>query len=230
MHLLLIEGDLELGAELQRALAGHGLTSEWVRGAAHARALTDDAHARGSGRDESPFACALLDLGLPDGEGIDLLRRWRRRGVALPTIALGACAALESRVAGLDAGADDYVIKPCAPLEIASRVRAVVRRAGGHASLVWSVGALQIDTGKREVRVDGELVGLSPKEYLIAFELARQPGETVSKHRLARAVAPLSEPMEFSALEWHIHNLRRKLGSTCIRTVRGVGYCMEDER
>jgi two-component system, OmpR family, response regulator QseB len=230
MHLLLIEDDLDLGAELQRALAGHGLTSEWVRGVAHARALTDEARTRGGTQEgAAPFACALLDLGLPDGQGIDLLRHWRRRGVTLPTIVLTARDALESRVAGLDAGADDYVIKPCAPLEIASRVRAVVRRAGGHASLVWSVGALQIDTGKREVQVDGEPIALSPKEYLIAFELARQPGETVSKHRLARAVAPLSEPMEFSALEWHIHNLRRKLGNTCIRTVRGVGYCMANE-
>lgn len=225
MHILLVEDDLELGAELQRALAGHGLSSEWVRSVKHARALTDEV----ADEDAGVFACALLDLGLPDGQGIDLLRRWRRSGLKLPTIVLTARDALESRIAGLDAGADDYVIKPCAPVEIASRVRAVVRRSGGHASPVWSVGPLRIDTGKREVRNDGVLVPLSPKEYLIAVELARQPGETVAKHRLARAVAPLSEPLEFSALEWHIHNLRRKVGEHRVLTVRGVGYCMVAE-
>lgn len=225
MHLLLVEDDLELGAELQRALSGHGLSCIWVRGIQHARSLTDE-----SGMEtETPFACALLDLGLPDGQGIDLLRHWRRRGLALPTIVLTARDALESRIEGLDAGADDYVIKPCAPVEIASRVRAVVRRAGGHASRVWSIGSLQVDTGKREVRAEGLAVSLSPKEYAIVIELARQPGETVSKHRLARAVAPLGEPLEFNALEWHVHNLRRKLGEASIRTVRGVGYCMVDE-
>lgn len=222
MHLLLVEDDLELGAELQRALSGHGLTSEWVRSARHARALTN-LEAPG----ELPhFACAVLDLGLPDADGIDLLQHWRQRQLSLPVIVLTARDALETRVAALDAGADDYVIKPCAPLEIASRVRAVVRRSAGQSSLVWTVGAVQIDTGRHEVRIGGELVALSPKEYQILIELARQPGETVPKHRLARAVAPLAEPMEFSALEWHIHNLRRKGGQHLVRTVRGVGYCL----
>ena len=219
MHLLLIEDDLELGAELQRALSGHGLTSEWVRGVKHARALTIDAA-------EAHFACAVLDLGLPDGQGLDLLRAWRRADLALPVIVLTARDALESRVAGLDAGADDYVIKPVAPLELASRVRAVTRRAAGQASAVWGVGHLRIDIGKREVRADGVVVALSPKEFLIVAELARHPGKVVPKHRLAGAVSPLNEPLEFSALEWHVHNRRHKLGEDAIRTVRGVGYLL----
>ena len=216
MHLLLVEDDLELGGELQRALAGHGLTSEWVRGVAPARALTADT-------DTLPYACVLLDLGLPDGQGLDLLRAWRRDHLAVPVIVLTARDDLASRVAGLDAGADDYVIKPAAPIEIASRVRAVTRRAAGQASAVWTVGPLQVDTRKREVRADGTAVALSPKEFQIVEELARHAGEVVAKHRLSRAVSPLGEPLEFSALEWHIHNLRRKLGDDCIRTVRGVG-------
>jgi two-component system response regulator BasR len=219
MHLLLVEDDLELGAELQRALAGHGLTSEWVRSVAHAQALTATA-----ADDALPFACVLLDLGLPDGEGLHLLQRWRRAGLKLPVIVLTARDALDARVSSLDAGADDYVIKPAAPQELASRIRAVTRRSGGHASAVWTVGALQIDSLRREVRLDGALTALSPKEFQIVAELARHAGEVVSKHRLARAVMPLNEPMEFGALEWHIHNLRRKLGEGCIRTVRGVGY------
>nr|WP_028310554.1 response regulator [Derxia gummosa] len=223
MHLLLVEDDLELGAELQRALAAHGLTSEWVRDVRHARALAEVADEEGAPR----FACALLDLGLPDADGLSLLAHWRGRRVALPVIVLTARDALDARVAALDAGADDYVIKPCAPIEIASRVRAVVRRSAGQSTLVWRVGALGIDTGRHEVTLDGVPVTLSPKEFRIVVELARLPGETVSKHRLARAVAPLAEPMEFSALEWHIHNLRRKLGNERVRTVRGVGYWLE---
>lgn len=219
MHLLLVEDDLDLGAELQRALGSHGFSSEWVRGVAHARALSP-------GAGDTPFACVVLDLGLHDGDGLDLLREWRRAHVGLPVIVLTARDGLASRVAGLDAGADDYVIKPVAPLELASRIRAVTRRAAGRASAVWQVGALRIDTGRHEVRVDGELVPLSPKEYLILAELARHAGDVVAKHRVARAVSPLNEPLEFSALEWHIHNLRRKLGEDSIRTVRGVGYTM----
>ena len=225
MHLLLVEDDLELGAELQRALSGCGLTSEWVRGTKHARALTE-----GECGDDTPhFACVLLDSRLPDGDGIDLLLHWRRRSISMPVIVMSARDAVELRVAALDAGADDYVIKPCAPVEIASRIRAVVRRTAGQASQLWNVGALRIATGTREVRVDGEILPLSPKEYQIVVELARLPGETVSKQRLARAVAPLSEPLEFSALEWHIHNLRRKIGTQLIRTVRGVGYCLVND-
>jgi DNA-binding response OmpR family regulator len=225
MHLLLVEDDLELGAELQRALSGYGLTSEWVRGTRHARAMTE-----GECDDDTPhFACVLLDSRLPDGDGIDLLLHWRRRSISMPVIVMSARDAVELRVAALDAGADDYVIKPCAPVEIASRIRAVVRRTAGQASQLWNVGALRIATGTREVRVDGEILPLSPKEYQIVVELARLPGETVSKQRLARAVAPLSEPLEFSALEWHIHNLRRKIGTQLIRTVRGVGYCLVND-
>lgn len=225
MHLLLVEDDLELGAELQRALSGYGLTSEWVRGSRHARAMTE-----GECDDDTPhFACVLLDSRLPDGDGIDLLVHWRRRSISMPVIVMSARDAVELRVAALDAGADDYVIKPCAPVEIASRIRAVVRRTAGQASQLWNVGALRIATGTREVRVDGEILPLSPKEYQIVVELARLPGETVSKQRLARAVAPLSEPLEFSALEWHIHNLRRKIGTQLIRTVRGVGYCLVND-
>lgn len=219
MRLLLVEDDLDLGAELQRALAGYGLTIEWVRSVKQAHALTDRL-------DELPFACVLLDQGLPDGTGLQLLKRWRGRGLKVPVIVLTAHDAPERRVVGLDAGADDYVIKPVAPQELASRIRAVTRRVGGHATQSWTVGALNIDVSRREVRVSGSLVALSPKEFLVAVELARHAGEVVPKHRLARAVVPLSEQIDFSALEWHIRNLRRKLGEGHVRTVRGVGYSL----
>lgn len=221
MHILLVEDDLDLGAEIQRALAAQGFTSEWVRRLGDARALTDVGEGKGP-----CFACAVLDLGLPDGEGLSLLRHWRQQVLVLPVIVLTARDALEPRIAGLDAGADDFLVKPVAMRELASRLRAVTRRAAGQAAATWSVGRVHIDTGRREVRLDGEPVQLSPKEFSILVELARHGGDVVAKHRLARAVAPLGEPMEFSALEWHVHNLRRKLGEDCVRTVRGVGYCV----
>ncbi len=225
MHLLLVEDDLELGAEWQRALAGHGLTSEWVRGVRHARALTDPVGAD----DEPGFACALLDLGLPDGDGLELLAHWRRIGLRLPVIVLSARDALAARVSALDMGADDYVIKPCEPIEIASRVRAVVRRCAGQAATQWTLGSLRIDTGRREVHLAGDPIALTPREYQVLVELARQAGQTVTKHRLARALSPLGDPMAFSALEWHVHHLRRKIGESRLRTVRGVGYCLLDD-
>lgn len=217
MHLLLIEDDLDLGHELQRALGRCGYTSVWVRRAREAAAQLAAAQ-------DAPFACAVLDLGLPDREGLDLLREWRSGGCDLPVIVLTARDALASRVAGLDAGADDYVIKPVAPEELASRVRAVTRRAGGHSASIWQAGRVRIDSGTHEVRCDGEPVPMSPKEYLIMTELARSPGAVVAKHRLAQALAPFDEPIELNAVEVHVHNLRRKLGTGVIMTIRGVGY------
>jgi two-component system response regulator BasR len=216
MHLLLVEDDLELGTEMLHALVARGFTNEWVRTARAALELVDDA--------DSLFACAVLDLGLPDGEGLDVLKEWRRRGVRLPVIVLTARDALQARVSGLDAGADDYVIKPVEPEELVSRIRAVTRRAGGHTSSLWSVGSLQIDLNVREVRQHDKVVELSRLEFDVVAELARHAGQVVSKHRLVRALAPLGEPMEFNALEVHIHNLRKKMGADSILTVRGVGY------
>jgi two-component system response regulator QseB len=217
MHLLLIEDDLDLGADMQRALVTHGFTSEWVR-------TLKDARTRLEPGPHGLHVCAVLDLGMPDGSGLDLVREWRGSGRTLPVIVLTARDALASRVACLDAGADDYVIKPVAAEELASRIRAVTRRAAGYASAVWSVGRLQIDLSRHEVRHEGSAVALSPREFRIVAELARHAGTVVPKHRVARAVAPLGDPMEFSALEWHVHNLRRKLGGDSIHTVRGVGY------
>lgn len=216
MHLLLVEDDLELGTEMLHALVARGFTNEWVRTARAALDLVDHV--------DSLFACAVLDLGLPDGEGLDVLKEWRRKGARFPIILLTARDALQARVSGLDAGADDYVIKPVEPEELVSRIHAVTRRAGGHTSSVWSFGKLQIDLNLREVRQQGKLVELSRLEFDVVAELARHAGQVVSKHRLVRALAPLGDPMEFNALEVHIHNLRKKMGASSILTVRGVGY------
>jgi len=216
MHLLLVEDDLDLGASLQQALRGAGFTSEWLRSAADARRFVP------GGRHDA----VLLDLGLPDGHGLDLLREWRRAGVVLPLIVITASDALGERIAGLDEGADDFIVKPFAFEELVSRLRAVTRRAAQQAAKVWQVGALAIDVGQRLCSVDGEAVALSQREFDVLLALARSPGSVVPKHRLAQALSPLAEPLDFNAIEVHVHNLRRKIGAGRVKTVRGVGYLL----
>jgi two-component system, OmpR family, response regulator QseB len=216
MHLLLIEDDLDLGASLQQALRGAGFTSEWLRSAAQAEVFAaTQAH-----------DCILLDLGLPDGHGLQLLRQWRGEGLRTPLIIITASAALGDRLTGLDEGADDFLVKPFAVEELVSRIRAVTRRAAQQAASVWQLGDLGLDVAQRQCLVAGTPVALSPREFDILMTLARTPGSVVAKHRLARALAPLGEPLDFNAIEVHIHNLRRKVGNTRVKTVRGVGYLL----
>lgn len=216
MHLLLIEDDLDLGAALQQALRGAGFSSEWLRTAADARAFA--AHGGHDG--------ILLDLGLPDGHGLDLLREWRRDGLTVPLIVLTASDALDDRLAGLDEGADDFIVKPFAMAELVSRIRAVTRRAAQQAASVWTLGALAIDTRQRTCSLAGEPVALSQREFDVLAVLARAGGAVVPKHRLAQALAPLGEPLDFNAIEVHVHHLRRKVGAARVKTVRGVGYLL----
>jgi two-component system response regulator QseB len=218
MHILLVEDDLDLGADLQRALRNRGVTSEWLRSFSAARALDMTGHS---------FSAVVLDLGLGDGDGMDLLKLWRGKHLKLPVIVLTARDALPARLAGLDGGADDYLIKPVPTDELAARLRAVVRRAAGFSEELWRVGALEINTARRQVTLEGVLVDLPPREFQVLLELTRSAGKVVAKDRLAQALAPLGEGIEFNAIEVYIHHLRRKLGQHAIRTVRGVGYALE---
>ncbi len=214
MHLLLIEDDLDLGTSLQQALRIEGHTSEWLRSARQGLAMAR----------EKGFDCVLLDLSLPDGNGMDLLRQWRAEGLKLPVIILTANAGLGDRLAGLDDGADDFILKPFIVAELLSRLGAVTRRSAQQASALWTLGELEIDTAAHEVRQAGQVVHLAPREYELLLALARTPGKAVPKHRLTEMLAPLGEAMDVNAVEVHVHNLRRKLGADCLRTVRGVGY------
>lgn len=214
MHILIIEDDLDLGFALQQALKVEGISSEWVRRTAAAPLPAAD----------TPFDCVLLDLSLPDGAGLDLLRRWRRAGNAVPIIIITARSALEDRLAGLDGGADDFVIKPFDTAELLSRMRAVLRRYARQASEVWTLGALQVEPRAYVARLDGALLDLSPREFHLLLELAREPGVVVPKGTLAQRLEPLGDAVDFGALEVHVSNLRRKIGADRIRTVRGIGY------
>lgn len=215
MHILLIEDDLDLGRALQSALRVEGFSSEWRRRAADVPATPD-----------AGIDCVLLDLALPDGEGLDLLRRWRGAGLQLPVIVITARSAVPDRLAGLDGGADDFVVKPFATEELVARIRAVLRRAAHQASERWTVGALVVEPRIRRVTRDGVPIALSPREFQILLELAREPGAVLAKGQLAQRLAPLGEAVDFSALEVHISNLRRKIGADAVQTVRGVGYLL----
>ncbi len=214
MHLLIIEDDLDLGRALQQALKAEGVSSEWRRRAADAPRRVD----------ASEYDCVLLDLTLPDGFGLELLSAWRRAGDTLPVIVITAREALEDRLAGLDGGADDFIIKPFATAELVSRVRAVLRRYAQQASEVWRIGELQVEPRAHVARLGGQPLELSPREFQLLLELARDPSAVVPKGQLSQRLAPLGEPVEFGALEVHVSNLRRKIGAQRIRTVRGVGY------
>jgi two-component system response regulator BasR len=217
MHLLLIEDDLDLGRALSQALRAEGFSIEWLR------RLADAPHpSAGEGAD-----CVLLDVNLPDGSGLDLLARWRADGIDVPLIVITARTALEDRLRGLDDGADDYLVKPFATSELVSRIHAVRRRYAQQASEVWTFGALEIEPRRHVARLAREALELSPREFQLLTELAREPGRVVSKARLAQRLEPLGEPVNFSAIEVHLSNLRRKIGPERIRTVRGVGYLFE---
>ncbi len=216
MHLLIIEDDLDLGQALQRALKSDGLTSEWLR------RVGNVPHAF-NGRD---FDCILLDLGLPDGSGMELLRRWRGAGIEAPIIVITAKAMLEDRLEGLDGGADDFIVKPFATAELVSRIRAVMRRYSRQSSELWTIGALEIEPRKYEARLNGSKLDLSPREFHLMLELAREPGLVVPKHLLAQRLEPLGDPVDAGTIEVHVSNLRRKIGAERIQTVRGIGYML----
>jgi len=217
MHILLIEDDLDLGRALQAALKVEGFSSEWLRRAADAPERPDP----------GMVDCVLLDLMLPDGTGFDLLARWRRAGVATPIIVVTARGAIEDRVQGLDGGADDFIVKPFATVELVSRIRAVLRRGSRQADARWTVGALTIEPRRHQALLGGAALDLSPREFQLLVELARDAGTVVPKGVLAQRLEPLGEPVDFAAIEVHVSHLRRKLGSESIRTVRGVGYMLE---
>ena len=214
MHLLIIEDDIDLGQALLAALKAEGLSALWVRRLADVP----------PGGGEPAPACVLLDLSLPDGDGLAQLRRWREAGVALPVIVITARSALEDRLAGLHGGADDFIVKPFAVAELVARLWAVLRRSAQQASPVWQLGDITLEPRAHLAWRDGRELDLSPREFRLLVELAREPGALVSKSLLGQRLEPLGEPLDAATVEVHLSNLRRKVGAQRIHTVRGVGY------
>jgi DNA-binding response OmpR family regulator len=219
MRVLLVEDDRPLGSAVCEGLADLGVRCEWVLdGGAAETALATDA---------AGIDAVVLDLGLPRRSGLEVLASVRSRGVTLPVLILTARDAAEDIVAGLDAGADDYLIKPADLREIAARLRALVRRAAGRAAprLVWR--DIELEPASRKAWKGGEPVELSGREFEVAELLLRHTGVVLSRSQIEQRLYGWDGGAESNAVEVHIHHLRRKLGADFIRTLRGIGYMVE---
>ncbi len=214
MRILVVEDDAMLLDGLKVGLGIHGFTVDAVASCGDARAALATAE----------FDAIVLDLMLPDGSGLDILRELRRRQDATPVLLLTAKDTVADRIGGLDTGADDYLGKPFDLDEVAARLRAISRRAVGRASPVLAWNGIELDPGRRTVAVDGKPVGLSRREFSILEALMRHPGTVLSKDQLADRLYGWEEDVESNAVEVHVHHLRVKIGREAIETVRGLGY------
>ena len=218
MRLLLVEDDPMIGAGVQRGLKQDGHTVDWVRdGAAAELAVADGV-----------YEVILLDLGLPRKSGLELLAGLRRKGVATPVLVITARDSVADRVKGLDAGADDYLVKPFDLDELSARIRALTRRQGGRASPVIEVGSLALDPAKHVVTLGGAPIALSKREFSLLHALMKQPGVPLSRAQIEESLYGWDEEIESNVVEVYIHSLRRKLGAEWIRNVRGVGYLIPE--
>ena len=219
MHIILVEDDLQLGAAIQRALERLAYTVSWLR---------DGREALIALRDQTADL-VLLDLGLPGKDGLDVLLEARRAHVKTPVIVMTARDALEARVRGLDAGADDYLIKPFHLDELGARIRSLTRRAHGLAANRIEVGALSIDLGTSEVTFRNEHIELTRREFSLLQILMERAGRLVRRESLENSLYGIDNMVGSSALEVLVHTLRRKLSFDTIQTVRGFGYMIPRE-
>jgi two-component system OmpR family response regulator/two-component system response regulator QseB len=220
MRILLVEDDALLGDGLRAGLRQLGFQVDWVRdGEAAERELRAE-----------PYAAAVLDLGLPKRDGLDVLAAVRRAGVTLPVLVLTARDAVPERIRGLDHGADDYVVKPVDLHELAARLRALVRRSHGRPQQCLAARDIVLDPAARSVRQAGLPVPLSTREFDLLHVLMLNAGRVLSREQLEQQLYSWGQEVESNAIEVHIHHLRRKLGSGLIQTVRGVGYMLASEQ
>lgn len=214
MRLLLIEDDPLLGEAVRSALQQAGYVVDWVH----------DGHSGRTALHGHAYEALLLDLGLPDGDGLKLIGELRAAGETLPILVLSARDRITDRVRGLDLGADDYLVKPFDLDELTARIRVACRRHAGRSTPAIVIGELSIEPSSRIVRLAGRELALSAKEYAVLLALAESRGRAQSRERLEEALYGWGEEVESNALEVHVHHLRRKLGPGLIETLRGVGY------
>ena len=218
MRILLVEDDPMIGKTLQQALQQDGYAVDRVADGEAARAAIATA--------QDAYAMVLLDLGLPRKSGLELLRELRREGNRVRVLVVTARDAVADRVAGLDAGADDYLTKPFSLDELVARMRALLRRDVVREDNVLRHGDLALDTVTRAVTKDGRPVDVSAREFALLAALLEHPGAALSKAQLEERIYRWGDEVESNAVEVHVHNLRKKLGSETIRTLRGVGYAL----
>ncbi|RLQ20496.1 response regulator transcription factor [Seongchinamella unica] len=214
MRILLVEDADELGAVIRDEISDHGHAVDWVQRLAHAEASLQTTH----------YDLVLLDLMLPDGSGIDLLQGIRRSGAATPVIILTARDQISDRIKGLDAGADDYLVKPFDLSELSARIAAVSRRYSGNPNPVRRIGCLEIDLNQRAVVRDGEAIQLTAREWALLEAFTQRPGTVLSKAQLEDHLYAFGAEIESNTIEVYISRLRKKLGRDSLETVRGLGY------
>jgi two-component system, OmpR family, response regulator QseB len=219
MRVLLVADDRMIAQGLQTALRQDGYAVDWMA----------DGRAADAALRNARFDLVLLDLGLPERDGLSVLRELRRRGDATPVIILTARDDTQDRIDGLDAGADDYIVKPFDLDEVAARMRSVLRRANGRADPIIRVGDISLNAATHAVERAGVAVQLSAHEYSVLEALLQRPGAILSRTQLEDRLYGWDAPVESNAIEVYIHSLRRKLGSDSIRTLRGVGYFVPKE-
>lgn len=216
MRILLIEDDTLIGDGLKVGLTKLGFSVDWfVSGEAGFQALT-----------AAPWDAVVLDLSLPERDGLDILRQWRQQGQDVPVLILTARDALDQRVQGLQLGADDYVCKPFALTEVAARLQALIRRRHGQLQPELKHGKVVMAPGSHSVQCDGEAVSLKSRELALLELFLRNPGRVLTRSQLEEKLYSWDEDVSSNAVEVHIHHLRKKLGSQFIRTVHGVGYTL----
>jgi len=214
MRILLVEDDQMIGQAIQTALRQDGHAVDWVR----------DGNAADAALAAGRFDLVLLDLGLPGRDGVSLLRLIRSRKDATPVLVITARDAIADRIAGLDAGADDYLVKPFDLDELAARMRALLRRSAGRGEPVIEHGRIRMNPATREVARDGQPVSLSPREYAVLEALMSHPGAVLSRAQLEDRLYGWGESVDSNAVEVYIHGLRRKLGRDLVQNLRGVGW------
>lgn len=219
MKILIIEDDQLLREGLQLAFQQEGYASDCAGNLQQAESYVNS----------TAYSLAILDLGLPDGDGMTLLNQWRKAGNAVPVLILTARDGLEERVRGLNVGADDYLIKPFALSELLARVRAIIRRHQGVSNnLIW-VDNISLDLDSHEVTMDGNIIELTPKEFAILSRLMLRAGHRIHREILHQDLYSWDDDPSSNSLEVHVHNLRQKIGKDRIRTLRGFGYLLTKE-
>lgn len=218
MRILLVEDDKLIGDGIKAGLSKMGFSIDWFTAGQEGKNALYSA----------PYDAAILDLTLPGIDGLDILREWRDKGRNEPVLILTARYALSQRVEGLQLGADDYLCKPFALIEVAARLEALIRRAHGQSSSELRHGKVTLDPNRLTASLDGESLALKPKEFALLELLMRNAGRVLPRKLIEEKLYNWDDEVSSNAVEVHVHHLRRKLGSGFIRTVHGIGYTLGD--
>ncbi|OOF59246.1 response regulator [Rodentibacter myodis] len=216
MRILLIEDDMLIGNGLQIGLSKSGFVVDWFT----------DGKTGFNALDSAPYDAVVLDLTLPQMDGLNILQQWRTNNQTVPVLILTARDTLDERVKGLQSGADDYLCKPFALAEVVARLQALIRRSHGHSSAIIEHLGVQLDPNQRVVKLNAEIISLTTREYKLLELFMLNKTRVLSRSTIEEKLSTWEEEISTTALDVHIYNLRKKLGKHFIRTVHGVGYAL----